>query len=142
MEIVVDTNIIISALLKDGITRRILLLSPFDTYTIVGAQEEIDAHKKELIHKSKITDEQFEYLIQLIFSKMSLISPVDIEPFRDIAMEIMKDIDIDDAPFLALAMNLNSPLWSNDRHLKRQNEVQVFTTREILSLLNIHETDL
>ena len=48
MEIVVDTNIIISALLKDGITRRILLLSPFKMYTIVGAQEEINAHYSQL----------------------------------------------------------------------------------------------
>jgi predicted nucleic acid-binding protein len=32
MEIVVDTNIMISALLRDGLTRKILLLSPFDIY--------------------------------------------------------------------------------------------------------------
>jgi predicted nucleic acid-binding protein len=56
MEIVVDTNIIISALLKDGLTRRILLLSPFELYTIACAQEEIEAHKSELIHKSKLND--------------------------------------------------------------------------------------
>jgi len=49
MEIVVDTNIIISSLLKNGLTRRILLLSPFDMYTIAYAQGEIDAHKIELI---------------------------------------------------------------------------------------------
>ena len=87
MEIVVDTNIIISALLKNGLTRRILLLSPFDMYTIAYAQGEIDAHKIELIQKSKINDEQFEYMMQLIFSKMSLISPWISNLFRDKAME-------------------------------------------------------
>ena len=84
-EIDVDTNIIISAFLKDGMTRRILLLSPFDMHTIACAQEEIDAHKIEFIQKSRINDEQFEYMMQLIFSKMSLIPPADIEPFRVIA---------------------------------------------------------
>jgi predicted nucleic acid-binding protein len=39
MEIVVDTNIMISALLKDNLTRRILLLSPFDMYTLAYAQK-------------------------------------------------------------------------------------------------------
>lgn len=34
MEIVVDTNVIISALLKDGLTRKIIFLAPFDMYTI------------------------------------------------------------------------------------------------------------
>ena len=34
MEIVVDTNVIISALLKDGLTRKIIFLAPFDMYTV------------------------------------------------------------------------------------------------------------
>ncbi len=74
MEIVVDTNIIISALLKDGLTRRILLLSPFELHTIACAQEEIEAHKSELVHKSKLNDEYLSYLAQILFSKISLIS--------------------------------------------------------------------
>jgi len=49
MEIVVDTNIIISALLKNGLTMSILLMSPFDMYTSAYGQGEIDAHKIELI---------------------------------------------------------------------------------------------
>jgi predicted nucleic acid-binding protein len=135
MEIVVDTNIMISALLRDGLTRRILLLSPFDMYALACAQEEIEAHRIELIHKSKLTEEHFEYLIQLLFSKLSLVPQDDLEPFRDRAITTMKDIDPYDAPFLALAMMLDSPIWSNDRHFKRQKAVKVFTTKEILSLL-------
>ncbi len=137
MEIVVDTNIIISALLRDGLTRRILLLSPFDMYTLAFAQEEIQKHKAELIYKSKLTDEQFGYLIQLIFSRMSLVPLQDIEPFRDRATGIMMDIDIADSPFLALAMLLDAPIWSNDAHFKRQNAAKVLTTKDILPLLGI-----
>ncbi len=137
MEIVVDTNIIISALLKDGLTRRILLLSPFDMYTVVCAQEEIEAHRAELLRKSKLTDENLSYLLKFIFDKMDLVSPEEIQPFRDYAIEIMKEIDIDDAPFLAAAMMLGCPIWSNDAHLKVQRMVKVFTTEEILPLLKI-----
>jgi predicted nucleic acid-binding protein len=137
MEIVVDTNIIISALLRDSLTRRILLLSPFDMYTLACAQEEIEAHKAELIHKSKLTDEHFEYLIQILFSKMNLVPPENIEPFRNRATTMMKEIDVDDAPFLALALMLDAPIWSNDVHLKRQHAVKVLTTKEILPLLRV-----
>jgi len=137
MEIVVDTNILISALLRDGLTRKIILLSPFDMYTLALAQEEILKHKAELIHKSNLTDEQFAYLIQLIFAKMSLVSSRDIEPFRDRATGIMMDIDIADSPFLALAMLLDAPIWSNDTHFKRQNAARILTTKDILFLLGI-----
>lgn len=137
MEIVVDTNILISALLRDGLTRKIILLSPFDMYTLAFAQEEILKHKAELLHKSNLTDEQFAYLIQLIFARMSLVPLQDIEPFQDRAMCIMKDIDIVDSPFLALAMLLDAPIWSNDNHFKRQDAARVLTTKEILRLLGI-----
>jgi predicted nucleic acid-binding protein len=48
---------------------------------------------------------------------------------------MMRDIDLDDSPFLALATMPNSPIWSNDGHFKRQKAVAVFTTKEILPLL-------
>jgi predicted nucleic acid-binding protein len=135
MEIVVDTNIMISALLRDNLTRRILLLSPFDMYTLACAQDEIQKHRDELIPKSRLNNEQFDYLIQLLFSKMNFVPEEDIEPLKDSAITIMKNIDLDDSPFLALAMMLNAPIWSNDRHFKRQKAVAVFTTKEILPLL-------
>jgi len=106
-------------------------------YTLALAQEEILKHKAELIHKSNLTDEQFAYLIQLIFAKMSLVSSRDIEPFRDRATGIMMDIDIADSPFLALAMLLDAPIWSNDTHFKRQNAARILTTKDILFLLGI-----
>jgi predicted nucleic acid-binding protein len=135
MEIVVDTNIMISALLKDNLTRRILLLSPFDMYTLACAHDEIQKYKEELIHKSKLNNEQFDYLIQLLFSKMNFVPAEDIEPFKDSAITIMRDIDPDDSPSLALAMMLNAPIWSNDSHFKRQKAAPVFNTKEILPLL-------
>ncbi len=82
MEIVIDTNIMISALLRHGLTRKILLLSPFEMHTLACAQEEICKHKAELVHKSKLTDEHFEYLIQILFSKVNLVPAENIEPFR------------------------------------------------------------
>ena len=45
------------------------------------------------------------------------------------------EIDIDDAPFLALAMSLNCPIWSNDGHFKKQHVVKAYTTRELMNLL-------
>ncbi len=49
----------------------------------------------------------------------------------------MREIDIDDSLFLALAMSLNCPIWSNDKHFKRQSFVKAFTTQELISSLKL-----
>lgn len=50
------------------------------------------------------------------------------------ACNVMKDIDEKDTPFLALAIKLNYPLWSNDKHLKKQDLVKCFNTQEIANI--------
>ena len=44
----------------------------------------------------------------------------------------------EDTPYLALALHLRLPLWSNDTALKEQGTVPVCTTRELLTLLQEH----
>ncbi|MCX9075324.1 MAG: PIN domain-containing protein, partial [Candidatus Methanoperedens sp.] len=39
-----------------------------------------------------------------------------------VAEDILKDIDITDSPFLALALALNCSIWSNDGHFKQQDK--------------------
>ena len=41
-----------------------------------------------------------------------------------------------DIPFLALALELDIPLWSNDPHFKQQSLVKVFTTEELIKVLS------
>jgi len=42
--------------------------------------------------------------------------------------------DINDVPYLALALKLNCPVWSNDRKLKNQNAVRIYSTQEIIRI--------
>ena len=135
MEIVLDTNILVSSLLKEGLTRKIILISPFEMYTLDFANYEMDVHKEELQLKSKLDEKSYDLLKEVIFDRVNLVPLEEIEAFRGVAEEIMGDIDIDDSPFLALAMSLNCPIWSNDGHFKRQNVVKAFSTKELLSLL-------
>ena len=132
MELIVDTNIIISALIREGITRKLLFFAPFEFYSVPYAKSEISNHMSELIRKSNLDDEAFQYLMDTLFSEIQLIEPDIIKPYKEKAIELMSSIDVYDAPFIALALHLNCPIWSNDKHLKQQNHIKVYSTREIM----------
>ncbi len=51
------------------------------------------------------------------------------------AFDIMKDRDAKDTPFLALALQLGSSLWSNDKNFKNLGLVPVYTTESLIELL-------
>lgn len=48
------------------------------------------------------------------------------------AFELMKDRDPKDTPFLALALQLGSPLWSNDKHFQDLPEVIAYSTGALI----------
>lgn len=43
------------------------------------------------------------------------------------------------SPFMALALYLGYPIWSNDDHFKQQNIVKTYTTEELMKLLREKE---
>lgn len=66
MKIVLDSNILFSALIKDSITRRIILecdsIFLFPSFIF----EEMEKHKKELLKKSKMEEKEFNIILQVI----------------------------------------------------------------------------
>ena len=54
--------------------------------------------------KAKLTSDDLQYVIDMLFSRISIYPHDEYADCYPLAEEIMKDIDPDDAPFLALAM--------------------------------------
>lgn len=75
------------------------------------------------------------YILLLRLLKYVKIIPVDlIKDFCDESCELMKNIDINDSIFVALALAFDCPIWTNDKHFKFQKRVKVYTTKELISL--------
>lgn len=133
MKILVDTNRIIAALVKQGTTRDILFDKNFGfvtpDYTII----EIEEHKEELKKKTKMTDEEFEILLALIFEYIEVIPQSEYEDFMDECKNLISDPD--DVPHLAacLARRVYG-IWAHDPHFKEQDKVKVFTNIDMLRL--------
>jgi len=47
--------------------------------------------------------------------------------------------DINDALYFALALKLNCPIWSNDKRLKEQKYIQIYSTEDLVEYLNSKE---
>lgn len=51
-----------------------------------------------------------------------------------LAFDLMKERDVKDTPFLALALQLGCPLWSNDKHFQGLEGVLVYSTEAFVEL--------
>ena len=136
MRFVVDTNIIFSALIKDSITRKILLSIKFEFFTPEYVFIEIQNHSEKIMERCDMDQDDFKMMIDTLMTDIMVVSTDDFREFIQKAYDIMKDIDEDDTSFLALAMMLEGEgIWSNDPHFEKQNEIKVWKTKDMLELL-------
>ena len=134
MELVVDANILFSAIVKHSESRRLLCNPKLELYSPEFLLFELLKHEDEIIKKSGLNDAEFKQLIAILLSRISVIPQNEFEHFLKPALEISPDPE--DTPFIALCLSKKIPLWSNDKALKKQREVKVLTTEELLKLLS------
>jgi len=128
---IIDTNIIFSALLRDSPVRKIILSDIFELFTPEFLFTEIRKYETFILKKSGLNKHNFDLLLLLLQSHLAVVPFSNFSSFLNKAEAVMSRIDLKDAPFLALAMKLNIPIWSNDLHLKKQESVSCYTTEEI-----------
>jgi predicted nucleic acid-binding protein len=79
------------------------------------------------------SDEYFEFVISTL---QYFVRTIPSEFFEDLKEEAKRiSPDFKDSPFFALALKLNCGIWSNEKRLKRQSRVSVFSTRKIVRIL-------
>lgn len=134
MNIIIDTNIFISALIKDSLTREIIVNSPFHFFIPEGELIEIKKYEKLIIKKSGLSAIELKELIRILLKYMNVVRNDLILEHKNKAKEIMGKIDKDDVIFIATALAKNAVIWSDDKHFQKQKEIKIFTTKEIKNL--------
>lgn len=130
MELVIDTNIVFSAIVKNSVSRFLLLNTNLILYSPEGLISELEEHKEEIREKSKLSEKKYNDLMAILLSRIKLVPKESIAPFLKKALEFTPDKD--DSPFLALCLARGIPLWSNDKPLKeKQSIVKVLSTKEL-----------
>jgi predicted nucleic acid-binding protein len=145
MKIVVDTNIVFSALLNSNSKIGRLLLNPgssFEFYSCKYLQKEIDKHWSKIQTYSRLNNDDLAELISLVESRIFFINE-ELLPDAIIteAKELVAGVDFDDFAFVAITNVLGGRLWTGDKRLmdglKQKGYKQIISTLEIWELLEL-----
>ena len=131
--LVVDTNEIISALIKDSFRRKILLSPGYRFYAPDFALEEINKHIDTVVKKSKLDRKQVKLLLDMLLERVSV---VEFEAYKDnypLAEQLIGGIDKNDVPFVALALSIkNDGIRTDDGHFLEQNKIKIWNTKDLV----------
>jgi predicted nucleic acid-binding protein len=133
MDIVVDANILFSALIKEGATSELLFADDLRLFAPEFIFVEFSKHKESILGKTQRSEGDFSRLIEILSRRISLIPFSEFQSFAEEADKISPDPD--DAQYFALALKLHCPIWSNDKPLTKQSKIRVLSTDELLKLL-------
>ena len=149
MKIIVDTNIVFSAILNSNSRIGKILLNSkehFQFFTCNYLRTEIQRHRNKLLKLTKLTEDQLSELEDLITQHITFIDERLIPQDLLIKTEIqLKAIDPDDTVFVALTKHLEGKLWTGDLQLynglKAKRVKDIILTSELSLLLDDLEQD-
>jgi predicted nucleic acid-binding protein len=122
VKIVIDTNIIFSALLKTHTTYGQIIFNSegiFEFYSPHYLRTEIRKHLDRIKRISKLTDQQLEESFDALLTKISFINE-EIIPKKtwEGSEKITTGVDLDDTVFIALTKHVKGKLWTGDLELR------------------------
>lgn len=139
MKIVVDSNIVFSAILNTKSQIGQLLIdgsNHFDFYSIGLLKEEIFNHKSKILQLSSFSEGHYTEVYHLIMSNILFVDDILLSN-NDLlfAVELVADVDENDALFVALTKYLGAKLWTGDKKLIKglslKNFKNTITTDEL-----------
>jgi len=115
MRLVIDSNVVFTVIIAGDKSKAFRIIRDYDL-TLYFPEDGLSEFKK---HKDKLKKYSREFELKS-FLAFSLIHVIPSEIYEDKVSEaynIAKQFDEKDTPFIALALKLNIPIWSNDRKI-------------------------
>jgi len=132
MDLVIDANVLFSALIKDSSTYNLLFSGSFHLFTPEYIFTELEKYKAELLEKTERRGEEFFRLVETLKRRIIIVPLEELVPYVKEAEKITPDPN--DMVYFALALKLNCAIWSNDKKLKEQDKIKVYNTHELSKL--------
>ena len=118
--VVVDTNILFSALLSQKSDfAETLLGSEHRFFVCELVLVELFKHKEKIVKASRLSEDDVLRAYYTLLRRITLFKEDRIAPeHRRAAYDLCVDIDVTDAPHVALTLELDGVLWTGDNTLK------------------------
>ena len=133
MKVIIDANILFSSLIKNSLTANLLFKEDLTLYVPDFFIEEFMKYEKLILKKTNRSRGDY---IRILHCLKTIIHKIPEEKFSNFLNKAEKICpDEKDIPYFALALKLEMPIWSNDKKLKEQNIIKIYSTKEMLEIL-------
>lgn len=133
MKLVIDSNILFACAIKAGATAELVFFDALELFAPEFIFEEFEEYKELLIKKSHGSTKEFDIIVSILSERVKAVPRDEFSEFFREAVLISPDPD--DVLYFSLALKLGCPIWSNDKKLKEQSKVKIFSTEELLKLV-------
>ncbi len=135
MKLVIDANVIMSMLIKPGLTIDLFFLEELEIFAPNLLFEELERNKGIIIAKSSLDEEDIENLFLILKKKITVVAEKNFISYRKSAEGIC--LDSKDIAYFALSLHLKCPLWTNEKRLQKQEIIKVYPTHELMKLFGL-----
>jgi predicted nucleic acid-binding protein len=140
MKLVIDANILIAALIRKSVTSEIISKQKIELFSPSHLWDEFAKYQEYILTKTRRTDAELQELINTLKDRITITPTNEYAKSEKLAKLISPDEN--DVQYISLALHLGIPIWSNDRKLKEQNVVRVYSTEEILRIVSEDSTNV
>lgn len=138
MRLVVDANVIISSLIKKGVSFEVFALNSIQNRFEFVAPDlmlsEVQKHKGDLLNETRLPADIFSDAMDFLFEQINIVPAQEFKEFLPKTRELLSS-HAKDVPYVALALKLDCPIFSGDKMLKKASPVRILSPRELLDSL-------
>ena len=133
MKLVIDANVVISALIANSKTRELIVTLEPDLLTPAFVHDEIGNYEDLIVEKSGMSPDRVAQFIDLLFQYIEVVPASKFYPAIESADDAIGDTDPDDVLYLACAVASDAAIWSDDSDFDEQSMVETYTTSDVIS---------
>ncbi|WP_423999186.1 PIN domain-containing protein [Haloarcula salina] len=133
MMLVIDANVVISALIADSKTRELIVTLEPNLLTPTFVQDEIENYDDLIAEKSGMEPDRVAQFMDLLFQYIEVVPADDFYPAIERAQGAIGDTDPDDVLYLACAIANDTAIWSDDSDFDDQNLVETYSTSDVIN---------
>lgn len=131
--VVVDANVLIACLVKDGRTREVFLRDGEVRFLVPEVIfDEVGRHLREVAAKANVSEETCRALFNELSRRLEPIPRALWASALPRALELVRTARApNDEPYVALALVQGAPIWSFDKALRRVRGIRILTIGEV-----------